>query len=80
MIDNSTNKPLYVSTDGDAGLYIMVLVQQIDAVRTLLDANNIQYWIDEDAISLNGKPEVAVVNLGHDSDAINVQNILDKAP
>ena len=79
MIDVSTKKPMYVSTDGDAGPYIMVPVQQIDDVRTLLDANNIPYWVDEDAISLDGKPEVTVVNLGHGSDAASVQNILDNA-
>jgi hypothetical protein len=79
MIDVSTKKPLYVSTDGDAGLYITVPVQQIDEVRSLLDANNIPYWVDEDAISLDGKPEVTVVNLGHGSDAARVQKILDKA-
>jgi hypothetical protein len=79
MIDVSTKKPLYVSTDADAGPYIMVPVQQIDDVRTLLDTNNMPYWVDEDAISLNGKPEVTVVNLGHGSDAASVQNILDNA-
>ena len=79
MIDASTKKPLYVSADGDAGPYIMVPVQQIDDVRTLLDANNIPYWVDEDAISLDGKPEVTVVNLGPGADAATVQKLLDNA-
>ena len=79
MIDASTQKPLYVSIDGGAGPYIMVPVQQIGDVRTLLDAHNISYWVDEDAISLDGKPEVTVVNLGPGVDAATVQNILDGA-
>ncbi len=79
MIDTSTEKPLTVSTDGDAAPYIMVPVRQIDVVRTLLDANEIPYWVDEDAISLDGKPEVTVVNLGHGADAATVQGILDHA-
>ena len=79
MIDISTKKPLYVSTDGDAGPYIMVPVQQIDDVRTLLDDNNILYSVDEDAISLDGKPAVTVVDLGHGADAASVQSILDNA-
>ena len=79
MIDVSTNKPLYVSTDGDAGPYIMVPVQQINDVRTLLDDNNILYSVDRDAISLDGKPEVTVVNLGVGSDTASVQHILDNA-
>ncbi|MCH7988716.1 MAG: hypothetical protein IID46_06125 [Planctomycetes bacterium] len=79
MIDVSTKKPLYVSSDGHSGPYIMVPVEQIDDVRKLLDTNNILYDVDEDAISLDGKPAVTVVNLGHDSDAEAVQNILDQA-
>lgn len=80
MIDASTKKPLDVSSDGNVGPYIMVPVQQIDDVRALLDTHNIPYWVDEDAISLDGKPEVTVVNLGRGSDAQSVQKILDNAP
>lgn len=79
MVDTSTKQPLHVSTDGDAVPYIMVPVQQVDDVCTLLDAHDVRYWRDELAISLNGKPEVTVVNLGHRSDAANVQQILDNA-
>jgi hypothetical protein len=79
MIDTSTKKPLYVSSDGDAGPYIMVPVQQIDDVRALLDANRIPYWVDENAISLDGQPEVTVINLGHGAGPATVQNILDDA-
>ena len=79
MIDVSTKKPLHVSTDGDAGPYIMVPVQQIEDVRASLDADSVPYWVDEDAISLDGKPEVTVVNLGRGSDAASVQKILDNA-
>ncbi|MEZ6113479.1 MAG: hypothetical protein R3C99_21070 [Pirellulaceae bacterium] len=79
MIDASTAKPLSVSTDGNAGPYIMVPIQQIDEVRALLDANAVAYWVDEDAISLNGQPAVTVVNLGHGADAASVQRILDRA-
>ena len=79
MIDQCTNKPLVVSTDGNTGPYIMVPVKQIDDVRRLLDAHDIRYWVDDDAISLDGKPEVTVVNLGGRSDANAVQKILDDA-
>lgn len=79
MIDSTTKQPLYVSTDGDTGPYIMVPVQQIDDVRSLLDANAVPYWVDEEAISLDGKPEVTVVNLGRGADPGTVQAILDNA-
>lgn len=39
MIGISANQPLSVSTDGDAGPQIMVPVQQIEDIRTLLDAS-----------------------------------------
>lgn len=79
MIDSSTRKPLTVSTDGDAVPYIMVPVQQIEDLRALLDANTISYWVDEVAISLDGKPAVTVVNLRRGTDAGSVQKMLDNA-
>ncbi len=79
MIDKTTHEPLNVSKDGEAGPYIMVPVDQIDGVCTILDANGMPYWVDEAAISLDGKPEIAVVNLGFNIDPTSVQEILDKA-
>ena len=78
MIDVVTKKPLYVSTDGTAGPYIMVPLDQLDEVRQLLDQHNFRYWVDEDAISLNGKPFVTVVDLGRGTDAAAVQTILPR--
>lgn len=79
MIDTSTDKPMSVSTGGDAGPYIMAPVSQLEKVRLLLDENTIPYWVDEIAISLNGKPEVTVINLGRGVDAVVVQAFLDNA-
>ena len=80
MIDTTTRQPLSVSTDGGAGPYIMVPVTQLDKVRSLLDANKVRFWVDEEAISLDGKPEVAVINLGHGTNAAMVQSLLDSIP
>lgn len=77
MIDVTTKRPLCVLADGDAGPYIMVPVQQIEAVRALLDQNSIRYWVDEEAISLDGNPEITVVNLGQRTDPAAVQEVLD---
>lgn len=77
MIDVTTHERLYVSTDGGAGPYIMVLEEQLGAVKALLDQNNVSYWVDEEAISIDGKPEVAVINLDHRSDPVTVQRLLD---
>lgn len=77
MIDITTDQPLSVSTDGDAGPYIMVPMAQLDQVRAALDANAVSYWVDEEAISLDGKPEVTVINLARGSDPNRIQKLLD---
>jgi hypothetical protein len=77
MKDVTTRQPLYVSTDGTAGPYLMVPVSQLDAVRHLLNQHRIPHTVDDDAISLNGAPEIAVIDLGRDGDANRVQQILD---
>ena len=79
MIDVSTNKRLIVSTDGTTGPYIIVPVKQVGEVRKLLDSGGVSYWVDEDAISIDGKPEVTIINLGRGADAPHVQRILDNA-
>ena len=79
MIKTRTNGSPCVSTDGNAGPYIMVPVDQLDEIRSLLDANNIGYWVDEQAISLDGNPEITVINLGREGDAARIQRLLDSA-
>jgi len=79
MNDSTTEQPLRVSTDGTAGPYIMVPVRQLDEVRRLLDGRGIRHWVEENAISLNGAPEVTVINLGRGADAGAIQRVLDSA-
>lgn len=80
MIDTSTRKPLFVSTDGDGGPYIMAPVEQLGEVTAVLDANQVRYWVDEEAISVDGKPEITVINLGSRTDPKKVQRLLDSIP
>lgn len=77
MTNTTTNKPLRVSTEGTAGPYIRLPLSQLDDVRRLLDSHGIFYWASENAISLNGAPEVTVINLGRGGDAVQVQAVLD---
>ena len=58
----------------------MVPMAQLERVRALLDANKVRYWVDEEAISLDGKPEIAVINLGRGSNPAKVQSLLDSIP
>ena len=80
MTDTMTQKPLRVSTDGTAGPYILLPVSQLDEVRRLLDSRHVGYWVEENAISLNGAPETAVINLGRGGNADAVQDLLDSVP
>ena len=77
MKDTTTKEPLNVSTDGTAGPYIMVPVSQLDEVCRLLDEHHVRYSVEENVISLDGAPEISVINLGRGGDSKNVQRILD---
>ncbi|HEX4792372.1 MAG TPA: hypothetical protein VH370_01185 [Humisphaera sp.] len=79
MTDSTTQQRLRVSTDGTAGPFIDVPVSQIDEVKRILDERQIRYWVEENVISLNGGPYIAVVNLGREGDAQLVQALLDNA-
>lgn len=77
MIDTTTKKPLHILTKGTAGPYIVVPVIQLGELSELLDKHCICYTVDDNAISLDGEPEVAVVDLGHGADVRTIQAILD---
>jgi hypothetical protein len=79
MTDPLTKKPIRVSADGSAGPYIIVQLSQVPAIREVLDRNSIPYWVDETAISIDGRPAVTFVNLGARVEAQLVQNVLDNA-
>ena len=79
MTDTTTQQRLEVSTDGTAGPYITVPVNQLDDVKRLLDDHHTLYWVEENAISIDGGPYISVINLGREGNAVAVQAILDKA-
>lgn len=80
MIDAMTRKPLHVSTEGAAGPYISLPVSQLDEVCRLLDEHKVRYSVEEEVISLDGGPEIAVIDFGRNADALAVQAILDSIP
>lgn len=77
MIDTATKKNLCVSTHDAARPYIVVPTNQLSQVRDLLETNRVRFWVDHLSISIDGKPAVTVVHLGRDTDAKQVQTILD---
>ena len=79
MRDATTESPIQVYADGDAGPYILVDLTQLDAVQNLLRQHRVSFWTDDNAVSLDGEPAVAIINLGRGSDAVVVQRLLDAA-
>jgi hypothetical protein len=79
MVDSQTRAPITVSTDGTAGPYVMVPLDQLDALTALLQRHQVSFWVDSDAISLNGMPEIAVINLGRGASVAHIQQLLDEA-
>jgi len=79
MTDSFTREPIRVSDDGDTGPYILVRLDQLDLLKRLLDGAGIRFTVDEDAVSFNDQPYIAVVNLGNHVDVLAVQNLLDES-
>jgi hypothetical protein len=77
MIDAITRERIVIHTEGRGGPYLMVANEQLDAVVEALRNHRVSHWVDEDAISLDDEPAVAVVNLGRGADVPAVQRILD---
>jgi len=78
MIDAITRERIVIHTEGTGGPYLMVAQEQLEAVTDALSAHSVSHWVDEDAISLDGEPAVAVVNLGRSADVPAVQRLLDR--
>jgi hypothetical protein len=79
MIDVITKKPLRVSTHEIAGSSLRIPEDQVDQIRQRLDRHAIRYWVDRHAISIDGGPEITYVHFGPNSDAAQIQAILDEA-
>jgi hypothetical protein len=77
MIDVETHERLTISTDGDAGPYLMVPSEQLDDVTRVLNENQVPHSIDHDAIELDGRPVIAIVNFGRGADAATIQTLFD---
>ncbi|MGO9464119.1 MAG: hypothetical protein ACLQVF_08170, partial [Isosphaeraceae bacterium] len=49
----------------------------MEPVVEALRAQGIHFETDDDAVMLDGRPALSVINLGHDADVERVQEILD---
>ncbi len=80
MIDTTSHKPLSVSAEAVDWPYLIIPLTHLDKVQALLDANKVSYWVDAEALSFDGKPEVTFINLRHGTDPAFVQSLLDSIP
>lgn len=78
MVDSETQERVVIHAEGTAGAYIMAPVDQIAHIEGVLRRNRVSFWVDDDAISLDGKPAVSVINLGRGADVARVQRLLDE--
>ena len=78
MRDKHTGMRLVVSKDGRSGPYLIVPVVQVNDVGRVLGQSGIRFWVDETAISLDGKPAMSVVNFGKSVSPDTVQSVLDR--
>jgi hypothetical protein len=77
MRSSIADAPLVVSTDGTAGPYITVMTDQLKPVVQALQAQGIALEVDDNAVMLDGKPVLSVINLVHGADVDRVKETLD---
>jgi hypothetical protein len=77
MIDIELHTPLLIRTEGNAGPYLLVPIQQIENVEAVLRAARIAFSISRDAVQLNGHDAIALVDFGRRADAAAIQAVLD---
>lgn len=78
MIDSVTRERVKVLTEGDTVPYLMIAYEQLEALTDALKREQIPHWVEEDVISIDGEPAVAVVNLGRRADPQRVQRLIDE--
>ena len=77
MTDSETRERIVAHAEGKGGPYIMLPLDQLAVIQAILRDNRISHWVDSDAISLDGKPVVIVINLGRGADSLRAQQLLD---
>jgi hypothetical protein len=80
LIDTVTRKPIEVETDSWVEPQTSVPLVQLKQITDLLDANGIFYWVDEEVLSIDDGPEIALITLDYRTDTTRVQRLLDDLP
>jgi hypothetical protein len=77
MIDSTTNERVVVSDAETPWPYIIVPIDQLEAIERILQENRVTYWLGTHSISINGKPQIIFIKFPWDVNAGAVQRLLD---
>ena len=78
MSTRTAEAPLVSFRRRNGGALIIVAADQLDpVVRTLRD-QNVPLQVDDEAVMLDGRPALMVIDLGHGADVERIQAILDR--
>jgi hypothetical protein len=80
MIDAPTKERLAFTTPRMGGAYIVLPLAQLDQFTALLDRHKVDYSVDEESLSLDGKPEIIRINRMDGTDPDKLQRLLDSFP
>jgi hypothetical protein len=78
MLDTQAGRKIRVSTAGNTFPFIMVPVSLVDLVRDILTSHDISHWVESGSVSFDGRPAIAIINLGLGVDVARTQAILDQ--
>lgn len=76
MQNSRVEQALYVSTDGNAGPYIIVPADRLKRVEELLKEGSVPHWTDADVVSIDDKPALGIINLSEGVDVGRVNELL----
>jgi hypothetical protein len=77
MLDSFTKKRIRIVDDEWDQPFVIVRVDQLDAVKAILDRAGCRYDVDDEEISVNGHPFGTFVFFDPGTDVPAVQKLLD---
>lgn len=79
MINQYDDKLFSISTDGTAGPYLMVVPDQVTAVKAALDTAKVSYQLDDNSISGGDGSGASVFSFSTGVDVSAIEKVLADA-
>ena len=81
MIDTTTDNRYMLLVEPGQRPLVIIPVTMLDQALALLDANKLPYWVNEEYLSADGKPEVAFIKVDRrDADPALIKRLLNSIP